>query len=916
MILQAGDTDTIQTSPLHDGDPSSPTTGLSTVQLLIWRASDGYFYDFDDDTFKASGHTDIDQQMSELDATNAPGVYYYDFDTSSITNAVAAGDAYHYFIKETGGNAKNVPQTGAVQVGLWADSIDADISSRAAPGDAMDLVADAVDADAVAASGANEVRDAILADSTPFNGADVGAILTDTAAIDGRLPADPADESNQIAEHNTTQAAIAALNDLSQADVQAAMTSQGYTPGRAANLDNLDDTISNVRSDIADIAAVTRFRTSAPSPFEIPSAGSIVYKIHVNLEDTSGNPEDPDTDTITVGVTNQSGTDRSANLSSTTMTKLSVGRYEVSYTVSNAHAIEQLIFTFTYDESGVTFVKDMSRMVTDSAEVGYTTSDRSRDNQIAIETAAIDARLPADPADESNQIAEHNTTQAAIAALNNLSIADVQTALTNQGYTAGRAVNLDNLDAAISSLNDLSIADVQTALTNQGYTAGRAALLDNLSDLDAAISSVLSAIGALNDLSQADVQAAMTAQGYTTVRAALLDNLDGAISAVPSAVDSVLSAAHGSGSWETGSGGTTDWSSAEREQIRYRLAMDGVQTDPTTNTGTIEDILADTAAVDSRLPVDPADESNQIAEHNTTQAAIAALNDVDQSDVQAALTAQGYTTVRASNLDNLDVAISSLNNLSIADVQTALDNQGYTTVRASLIDNLDAAISSLNNLSVADVQTALDNQGYSSVRAALLDNLDAAISAVLSAVGALNDLSQADVQSALDTQGYTAVRAALLDNLDAAISAVPTAVDVVLTAAHGAGTWQGGSAGGGWTTAEKEQIRYRLALDGSQTDPTTDTGTIEDILADTTDMVAKMLRVLGLNHENAFIDNMVLDADNQLTSARIRIYDSKANADAATDGDNYTTGLIASYTMESSYTAVGKPDTYRVTLNP
>jgi len=478
-------------------------------------------------------------------------------------------------------------------------------------------------------------------------------------------------------------------------------------------------------------------------------------------------------------------------------------------------------------------------------------------------------------------MAEHNTTQAAIAALNNLSIADVQTALTNQGYTAGRAVNLDNLDAAISSLNDLSIADVQTALTNQGYTAGRAALLDNLSDLDAAISSVLSAIGALNDLSQADVQAAMTAQGYTTVRAALLDNLDGAISAVPSAVDSVLSAAHGSGSWETGSGGTTDWSSAEREQIRYRLAMDGVQTDPTTNTGTIEDILADTAAVDSRLPVDPADESNQIAEHNTTQAAIAALNDVDQSDVQAALTAQGYTTVRASNLDNLDVAISSLNNLSIA-----------------------------------DVQTALDNQGYSSVRAALLDNLDAAISAVLSAVGALNDLSQADVQSALDTQGYTAVRAALLDNLDAAISAVPTAVDVVLTAAHGAGTWQGGSAGGGWTTAEKEQIRYRLALDGSQTDPTTDTGTIEDILADTTDMVAKMLRVLGLNHENAFIDNMVLDADNQLTSARIRIYDSKANADAATDGDNYTTGLIASYTMESSYTAVGKPDTYRVTLNP
>lgn len=40
---------------------------------------------------------------------------------------------------------------------------------------------------------------------------------------------------------------------------------------------------------------------------------------------------------------------------------------------------------------------------------------------------------------------------AAIALLNDLSIADVQTAMTSQGYTAGRAVLLDNLDAAITT---------------------------------------------------------------------------------------------------------------------------------------------------------------------------------------------------------------------------------------------------------------------------------------------------------------------------------------------------------------------------------------------------------------------------------------------------------------------------------
>lgn len=43
--------------------------------------------------------------------------------------------------------------------------------------------------------------------------------------------------------------------------------------------------------------------------------------------------------------------------------------------------------------------------------------------------------------------------------------------------------------------------------------------------------------------------------------------------------------------------------------------------------------------------------------------AIAALNDLDQSDIQAALTAQGYTTVRAALLDELNIATSG----SIAD---------------------------------------------------------------------------------------------------------------------------------------------------------------------------------------------------------------------------------------------------------
>ncbi|MHC4867801.1 MAG: hypothetical protein ACYTEX_27335, partial [Planctomycetota bacterium] len=55
------------------------------------------------------------------------------------------------------------------------------LSGRAAPGDAMDLVADAVDASAMATSGVNEIRDAILSDSTPFAGANIDAAVSSRA---------------------------------------------------------------------------------------------------------------------------------------------------------------------------------------------------------------------------------------------------------------------------------------------------------------------------------------------------------------------------------------------------------------------------------------------------------------------------------------------------------------------------------------------------------------------------------------------------------------------------------------------------------------------------------------------------------------------------------------------------------------
>lgn len=153
-------------------------------------------------------------------------------------------------------------------------------------------------------------------------------------------------------------------------------------------------------------------------------------------------------------------------------------------------------------------------------------------------------------------------------------------------------------------------------------------------------------------------------------------------------VDAELTTQHGGGSWQG--------SSLTSQQVRDAMKLAPTAGPPAVGSVDqhLDDIEADTAAIE------PLVTANLDTTISSVVAAIGALNDLSQADVQAAMTAQGYTIARAALLDNLDAAISTvtaaiaaLNDLSIADIQTAMDNQGYTAVRAALLDNLDSAIS-------------------------------------------------------------------------------------------------------------------------------------------------------------------------------------------------------------------------------
>jgi len=624
VTIQQGDVEPIEVLVLDES--LDPLTGKSDILVWIRRKSDGLTYDWNDSTFKPYGScTTPRQTMTEVDATNYPGQYARDWTSPS------SDEIYEVTVDQSPGtDAGNLPQMGEIRVGGWIDDIDAAISTRAAPGAAMDLVTDAVDSAAVATSGANEIRDAILSDSTPFDGADVAAIFADTAAIDSRLPSDPADESNQLAQHAATQAAVAALNDLSQADVQAAMTAQGYTVGRAPLLDNLDQAISTTESNIRGVDSD-----------DLKNLSDQIDDVQGRLPAALvGGRIDADVGAVQAGVIDAAAIATGAidadALATDAIAEIATYLETGGPNPHGTGAWDAVVAGLTQQQ-----VRDAMKLAPTGGAPAGGSVDEALD-EIYADTAAIDTRLPADPADESSQLAAHGATQAAVGALNDLSQAEAQAAAA-------------------------------AALTAQGYTAARAA------HLDADISSRAAPGDAM----------ALTAPERA-------------------AVDAQLSGTHGSGSWEPGPS-SADWSTSEKNAIREALGVPGSKSGATG--GQLQDVLADTDAIDTRLPSDPADESSQTAQHATTQAAIAALEDLSQAEAQAAavaaLTAQGYTSVRAGLLDNLDVAISAvivaigaLNDLDQADVQTALTAQGYTVTRAAMIELIKKVL--INRLELAD----------------------------------------------------------------------------------------------------------------------------------------------------------------------------------------------------------------------
>ena len=161
-------------------------TGLTDVLIEIRRKSDGFYFDFNDTTFKSTGWTTRQLAMTEMDATNSAGAYYYDFNTASLSD-----DDYFVRVSQTGSTMINVPQEGELKVGGFITDITSvladtnELQSDDVPTliSTLDAVVDTVKAETVL----------ILADTAVIGAAGAGltALATQTSVntIDGIVDA-------------------------------------------------------------------------------------------------------------------------------------------------------------------------------------------------------------------------------------------------------------------------------------------------------------------------------------------------------------------------------------------------------------------------------------------------------------------------------------------------------------------------------------------------------------------------------------------------------------------------------------------------------------------------------------------------------------------------------------------------------
>ena len=323
----------------------------------------------------------------------------------------------------------------------------------------------------------------------------------------------------------------------------------------------------------------------------------------------------------------------------------------------------------------------------------------------------------------------------------------------------------------------------------------------------------------------------------------LSDQLDGKPTAAQ--IDAQLSGTHGAGAWD---GTASDWTAAEKEEIRGALGVQGTQAEPTGG-GDLQEILDDTADMQPKIDMPI-----------STRAAPGAEMDLITDAVDANAIA---TSGSAEIVDEVAARLASAHGSGSWEGASAGDVAGDVWDEAKGAHTAPGSFGE----EIQDHATVLEVKAQADQ--ALVD-YDPPTKAALDAAEAAIRGTDADDLKDISDQ----------------IDGVPTAVDVALSAVHGGGSWE--------SSAISPAIIANAVWNAMQAD--------HQLANSFGDAVQ---RVVALQKENYFIDQMTYNTQGLMLTGRIRLFRTKAAALAATDGGTGE-GEFAVYSFSSTETP-GEP---------
>jgi hypothetical protein len=421
--------------------------------------------------------------------------------------------------------------------------------------------------------------------------------------------------------------------------------------------------------------------------------------------------------------------------------------------------------------------------------------------------------------------------------------------ITEADYTTARAVNLDNLNATVASRSTYAGGDTAGTTTLLGRIPGT--VQPQTGDSYARLGLNGAGLTALGDTRLANLDTnvgsrlATTAYTAPTVPPTVAQIAAGILITPANKLATDASGYVTYNNAASGGGAATDWTDAERQQVRWVLGLDGVKAQPTGTPARITDVMTTVTTNNTTL--------------NTVNGTVNGINNNVNSVLAQTnkmmfdgfnylyVNVISYYVGRSPGEQILIAPSQKIATDSSGNVQTTGTGGGTSPWTATQVQEAATVLglsgtrtTPTGNGTIQAMQTTLNRFTFDAS-----NNVNAAVTSVPNVTVGGYAAGQSPANLILATPGNKLGTDAAGNVTVGAYAAGKAPNDLILitpgnklatdaagsvTASNATG---GGTGGTDWTDAERQQIRFTLGLDGVKSQPATGAGSIQGIAAQT-----------------------------------------------------------------------------------